>query len=140
VRHDRQRRAADALGLGRDPDGRYPVVVDAAGTTASLGQAVGATERGGRVVLVALPWDPIGIPITAVFKEVTIVPAVYYGRADGHSEFARAGHILAAHPELAGAIVTHRFGLVDGPAAFAVAADRAAGAIKVQVLPDEVGL
>jgi len=43
--------------------------------------------------------------------------------------------VLAAVPELPGALVTHRFGLDDAPEAFRVAGDRAAGAIKVQLEP-----
>ena len=43
--------------------------------------------------------------------------------------------MLAATPDLADALVTHRFGLDDAAEAFRVAGDRAAGAIKVQLAP-----
>jgi threonine dehydrogenase-like Zn-dependent dehydrogenase len=43
--------------------------------------------------------------------------------------------ILAAHPQIAIALITHRFGLGEATRAFAVAADRAHGAIKVVLHP-----
>jgi len=66
-----------------------------------------------------------------VLKEVSVLPAVYYSRA----EFEDAAHVLARHPELPELVVTHRFGLDEAAAAFTVAGDRAAGAIKVHLLP-----
>jgi len=110
-------------------------VVDAAGTASSAEQAVHAAERGGRLVLVALPWTPMAYGIALVLKEVTVVPAVFYGRADGVREFELAAEFLGRHPELPGVLVTHRFPLDEAAAAFAVAGDRASGAIKVHLLP-----
>jgi threonine dehydrogenase-like Zn-dependent dehydrogenase len=43
--------------------------------------------------------------------------------------------MLAARPELPGTIITHRFPLDAATEAFAVASDRAAGAIKVVLEP-----
>ena len=55
ARHLAQLAAAGALGAGTTVCGRYRAVIDAAGTASSMEQAVRAAERGGRVVLVALP-------------------------------------------------------------------------------------
>jgi threonine dehydrogenase-like Zn-dependent dehydrogenase len=63
------------------------------------------------------------------------VPSYTYGHHHGEREFEEAAEVLAAHPELADAIVTHRFPLADAPEAFRTAADRAAGAIKVVIEP-----
>ena len=43
--------------------------------------------------------------------------------------------LLAAHPDIARTLVTHEFPLEDAPEAFRVAADRAAGALKVVLHP-----
>jgi 2-desacetyl-2-hydroxyethyl bacteriochlorophyllide A dehydrogenase len=131
ARHAAQRAAAEALGAGVVASGRYDVVIDAAGTPSSMEQAVRAGERGGRIVLVALPWAPVPLSATMVLKEVTVVPAIFYTRSD----FEAAASVLARQPSLPGVVVTHRFGLEDATSAFGVAADRAAGAIKVHLLP-----
>jgi len=81
--------------------------------------------------LVALPWDPSTLPVSAVLKEVTIVPAVYYGLHEGVDEFRSAAQALGRNPWWVDTVVTHRFRLSDAAAAFNTAIDRAAGAIKV---------
>jgi threonine dehydrogenase-like Zn-dependent dehydrogenase len=131
ARHAAQRAAADALGAGAAASGRYPLVIDAAGTASSMAEGVRAADRGGRLVLVALPWEPVPFGLGLVLKEVALLPAIYYTRA----EFAAAAQVLGRHPELAGLLVTHRFGLDEAADAFRVAGDRAAGAIKVHLLP-----
>jgi threonine dehydrogenase-like Zn-dependent dehydrogenase len=136
VRHDAQGRAAEALGLevglGRDCD----VVFEAAGTSSGFDDAVRACTRGGTIGLVSTTWEPISISfLSAQMREVTIVPAFMYGEAHGQREFEIAAGIVAAHPELAPAIISHRFGLDDAPHAFDVAAGRAHGAIKVVLHP-----
>ena len=68
-------------------------------------------------------------------KEATLVPAFTYGHTHQGSEFEEAVRVLAATPDLPGAVITHRFPLDDAPEAFRVAADRTSGAIKVVVDP-----
>jgi threonine dehydrogenase-like Zn-dependent dehydrogenase len=46
-----------------------------------------------------------------------------------------AARLLVEVPDLAAAVVTHRFGLDEAAEAFRVAADRSAGAIKVVLEP-----
>jgi threonine dehydrogenase-like Zn-dependent dehydrogenase len=87
-------------------------------------------------VLVSTTWDPINVSfLNAQMREVTLAPAFTYGEAHGEREFETAGRILATRPEIATALVTHRFGLDDARHAFAVAADRSHGAIKVVLHP-----
>ncbi|WP_181784032.1 zinc-binding dehydrogenase, partial [Pseudonocardia pini] len=135
ARHSAQIEAAAALGAGTEPTGRYAVVVEAAGSTGSFAQAIRFAQRGGRIALVALPWEPLQVTQAAVLKEVTIVPAIYYGHHEGTDEFAESAALLARHPEIAPALVTHRFGFDDAAEAFRVAAERSAGSIKVHLLP-----
>ncbi|HET9731031.1 MAG TPA: alcohol dehydrogenase, partial [Acidimicrobiia bacterium] len=95
-----------------------------------------ACRRLGTVLLVSTTWEPIAVSwLTAQMRELTLVPAMMYGHAHGAREFDTAAQILAVHPEIVDALITHRFGLDDAPHAFAVAADRAAGAIKVVLHP-----
>jgi threonine dehydrogenase-like Zn-dependent dehydrogenase len=58
-----------------------------------------------------------------------------YGRAGPSRDFDAAAAILAARPEVAATLITHRFPLDAATDAFAVAADRKAGAIKVVLEP-----
>ena len=135
ARHPAQRAAAEAMGVGDTATGRYSLVVDAAGTGSSADQAVRAAEHGGRLVLVALPWEAASYGIALVLKEITVVPAIYYGRDGGIREFGQAADFLGRHPALPGVLVTHRFPLEQAAEAFRIAGDRASGAIKVTLQP-----
>jgi 2-desacetyl-2-hydroxyethyl bacteriochlorophyllide A dehydrogenase len=136
ARHDAQRRAAEALGLALEAPRDRDVVFEAAGTTSGFDDAVRACRRTGTIALVSTTWEPIPISfLNAQMREVTIVPAFVYGEAHGQREFDTAASISAAHPEIAPALITHRFGLDEAAHAFAVAGDRAAGAIKVVLHP-----
>jgi 2-desacetyl-2-hydroxyethyl bacteriochlorophyllide A dehydrogenase len=136
ARHDAQRRAAEALGLALDAPRDRDVVFEAAGTSSGFDDAVRACRRAGTIGLVSTTWEPIPISfLNAQMREVTIVPAFVYGEAHGHREFDTAAAISAAHPEIAAALISHRFDLDEAPRAFAVAGDRAHGAIKVVLHP-----
>ncbi len=136
ARHDAQRKAAELLGLTIGTPRNCDVVFEAAGTASGFDDAVRACRRGGTIVLVSTTWEPITLTfLNAQLRELTIVPAFTYGEAHGEREFDTAAKILAAHPEIPDALVTHRFGLDDAPHAFGVASDRAQGAIKVVLQP-----
>ncbi len=136
ARHDAQRRAAEMLGIAVDASRDCDVVFEAAGTSSGFDDAARRCGRTGTIVLVSTTWEPITISfLNAQMRELRIVPAFVYGEAHGEREFEAAGRILAAHPQIASALVTHRFGLDEAPHAFAVAADRAHGAIKVVLHP-----
>lgn len=136
ARHDVQREAAERLGLGRALSGRYDVVFDAAGTESSLASAVECVLPGGTVVMPAIYWDAVPLPgMTIGLKEIALRPALYWGCHDGRRETDVAAEVLARLPDLPAALITHRFPLDRAAEAFAVAADRSAGAIKVVVEP-----
>jgi 2-desacetyl-2-hydroxyethyl bacteriochlorophyllide A dehydrogenase len=136
ARHDAQRNAAETFGIATDVPRNCDVVIDAAGTTSGFDDAVRRCRRAGTLVLVSTTWEAIPISfLNAQMREQTIIPAFVYGEAHGQREFDTAVGILADHPEIAPAMITHRFGLDEAPHAFEVAGDRAQGAIKVVLHP-----
>ena len=90
---------------------------------------------GGAIVVVATYWEPVTIGTALLTKEARVLPSAMYGHDHGPSEFEAAAALLADRPEIADALVHHRFGLDDAPEAFRVAGDRATGAIKVVLEP-----
>jgi threonine dehydrogenase-like Zn-dependent dehydrogenase len=135
ARHPHQRAAGELLGAGARVGEEYGVVIDAAGTQGSLDDAVTRVRPGGAIVVVATYWEPVTIGTELLSKEVRVLPSAMYGHDHGPSEFEAAAALLADRPDVADALVHHRFGLDDAPEAFRVAGDRAAGAIKVVLEP-----
>jgi threonine dehydrogenase-like Zn-dependent dehydrogenase len=136
--------------------GEYDVVVEAAGTEGALVTAIDHARPGGTVSLPGVYWDGLALPnvMTMFLKEVRLVPSSMYGcargvhahgasepgavpgpDADPAGELRVAARLLTDVPDLAAAVVTHRFGLDEAAEAFRVAADRSAGAIKVVLEP-----
>ena len=136
ARHDAQKEAAERLGAVPLTDEPYDIVVEAAGTSSALADAVKKCRPGGKIVILGSYWDPVELPgIEISMKEVTLVPSSMYGRHGPTRDMDVAAAALAQLPELPDAIITHRFPL-DAPAeAFATAANRASGAIKVVLEP-----
>ncbi len=135
ARHPHQQAAAESLGAV-PVEGRYDLVVDAAGTSSAIEQAVALARPGTSIALLGTHWDGLqapGLPLST--KELSLVSAFAYGRHAGGRDVDDAAALLAAVPELAPAMVTHRFPLDDAAEAFRVAADRSAGAIKVVLEP-----
>ncbi len=137
ARHDHQRAAVERLGgsATMDDAGSYDVVFDAVGTSESLAASIGAARTEGRVGLVGSLWGPTQIDMRVCLKEVEIIPSMLYRRSALGRDFERAVEVLAAEPAFADTLITHRFPLDAAPEAFAVARDRAAGAIKVVMEP-----
>ena len=137
ARHERQIEAAARLGAGTLEGNGYDVVIEAAGTASALAEAADRCRPGGTIVLLGSYWDgSVEMPGMAIgMKELTLVPAVMYGRVGPSRDIDVAATILAHRPELPEIIVTHRFPLDAAAEAFRVAADRSAGAIKVVLEP-----
>ena len=136
ARHDAQREAADRLGAAPLTDEPYDIVVDAAGTASALTEAAARCRPGGTMLLLAAYWEGLELPFADVFmKELTVLPSSMYGRAGAVRDIEAAASVLAAVPELPEAVITHRFPLDAAGEAFATAANRAAGAIKVVLEP-----
>lgn len=136
VRHKHQRAAAERLGAG-EPSGDYDVVIEAVGSESGVARCAELATPGGRVVLLGVFPQAVPVPGTmTLIRELSWISAMAYGRApDGVRDIERAAQMLAANPEIARTLITHRFGLDDAQEAFRVAQDRAAGAIKVSIHP-----
>jgi threonine dehydrogenase-like Zn-dependent dehydrogenase len=135
ARHDRQIAAGERLGATRAA-GEYDVVVDAAGSESAL-RTVGALCRpGATVVELSTHFGLVPVPgLAALMKELRFLWSFTYGTHAGGRDLDTAAMLLARQPEIAAAIVTHRFPLHDAAEAFRVAGDRSAGAIKVVLEP-----
>lgn len=134
-RHEHQRVAATALGAG-DVHGRYDVVFEAAGSDSAIATATELVAPGGRVVLLGASHATYTVPTASTLtKEITFVASIGRARPDGNREFLDAARVLAEAPDIARVLVTHRFPLARAADAFAVAADRRSGAIKVVLHP-----
>jgi threonine dehydrogenase-like Zn-dependent dehydrogenase len=68
-----------------------------------------------------------------VVKEVRIVGSMTYGRTIARADFEWALEILSRDPTGFARLITHRFELAELASAFATAADKRSGAIKVSV-------
>jgi len=136
ARHPHQREAGERLGAAVVDAGEYDVVVEAAGTEAALTQAAELCRPGGLVLFLSTHWGPVPIPgFPALMKELAFRWSYTYGTHPGGRDVDDAAALLARTPTIASTLVTHRFPLDEAPRAFAVAADRAAGAIKVVLEP-----
>jgi 2-desacetyl-2-hydroxyethyl bacteriochlorophyllide A dehydrogenase len=139
ARHDAQRTAGQRLGAGTiadDASSTYDVVIDAAGTTESLQQCIHLAKPGARMILLATYWGGMQIPgFDLCMKEVNVIPSAQYNRQGPSRDVDVAATILATTPIVAQSLITHRFPLDAAAQAFAVAADRSAGAIKVVLEP-----
>lgn len=111
------------------------VVVETVGGQANtLEEALPLVRRGGSIVVLGLFHSmPALNGILLVVKEIHLVGSMTYGRTLAGADFERALHLLAAHHQEFASIVTHRFPLDDIATAFATAADKHSGAIKVSV-------
>lgn len=135
ARYPHQREAGDRLGAG-SPRGQYDLTVEAAGSDSSLAACVKWTTPGGRIAVVGMPTGDLKVPgIPFMMNEITMVGCNCYDSSHGSHEFADAAAVLAADPDIAATVITHRFPLSEAAEAFRVAGDRAAGAIKVVLEP-----
>jgi threonine dehydrogenase-like Zn-dependent dehydrogenase len=129
ARHRHQQEMVERLGARVDesPTGQDVAAAAAAGPE-GVALATKAVRPGGRVLVLNEPHDPF-LPPEAVLKEITAVTSLAYA-GDGPRDIDDAVTLLADNPAL-GDLITHRFPLAEAERAFAIAADRASGSIKV---------
>ena len=136
ARHPHQWEAGERLGARAGTDGLYDVVVEAAGTRESLARAVDLVAPHGMVVVLGVHLGTVEVNWSPLFhREAHLVPSLGYCRHDGGREMEHAAEMLAADPEIARTIITHRFPIADAAEAFRVAGDKSAGAIRVMIEP-----
>lgn len=122
--------------LSRETD--FDVVVETVGGRApTLPAAVAALAPGGCVCVLGLFLGTIELePFPLLLKEATLAWSNCYDRrGPGPADFRRAADLVAEERERLAGLVTHRFGLDRVEEAFATAADKRSGAVKVGVLP-----
>jgi L-iditol 2-dehydrogenase len=152
AKHDHQVAAARSAGaahvvqLGQAkpsealPDGGpgLDVVIDTVAQGTSLNTAIDVCRNGGRVVLVGEVTRPMLAALSSlVHGEKTLTGSFCYAEEDGVHDFERAMTLISAGTVDVDALVSHRFPLADLEAAFATAADKSGGAVKVVVTMPE---
>ncbi len=131
ARYEHQKQAAELLGGNTEPSGHYDVVVDAVGNTASIAEAIQHCKPMGRIAFVGTLWEDASIDMSFCSKEIELIAATTYRSVHPKGEFHEAGKALSAVPEIARALISHRFPLEAASEAFTTANNRASGAIKV---------
>lgn len=118
-------------------DNPVDVVIETVGGSAStINDAIEAVRPAGTVAVLGIFTNPppcAAVPL--VVKEVRMVGSLTYGRSGPRTDFDVALQLLAAEESRVRALITHRFELDEAPAAFATAADKHQGAIKVTIRP-----
>ena len=116
--------------------GEYDIVIDCAGTSTALAQAAQAARPRGRLLLLASYWEGVQLPTNEMgMKNLTIEVSSLYSQQGLFRDVDAAAQLLGRFPQIADALITHRLPLDAAVEAFAIAADRRAGAIKVVLEP-----
>lgn len=148
ARYPRQAELAKALGADRVyasadhmlddlGDQLIDVVIETVGGRAeTLTEAVGVARAGATIVMVGVFEDSPSIPgLGFMAKELTLRGSNCYAHDGRVGDFRLATELVDRHRDLLPDLISHRFALDQVAEAFAAAADKSAGAIKVQVIP-----
>jgi threonine dehydrogenase-like Zn-dependent dehydrogenase len=147
ARHDHQRQMAEAMGAttvasaaeaGAALGGSAPDVVleTVGGSAPTITEAVGVVRSGGTIVMLGVFDGNAKVPgLEFSRKEIRLVGSNCYARAGMRTDFDVAVGLLARHRDLVRQVVTHRFALADVNDAFAAAADKSSGSLKVAIEP-----
>jgi 2-desacetyl-2-hydroxyethyl bacteriochlorophyllide A dehydrogenase len=136
ARHRHQMAAGDRLGAKVGTEGLYDVVIEAAGTEASLASCGELVAPGGTIVVLGVHFGPVHLDWMPLFhREARLIPSLGYCAHDGGREMEDAAAMLADVPDIARTVITHRFPIDDAVEAFRVASDKTEGAIRVVIEP-----
>lgn len=133
------RSAADLLAAVGDR--LIDVVIETVGGQAdTMAEAVHLARPGGTIVMLGVFDDRVSMPgLELMLKELTVIGSNCYAHDARIGDFERATELVTAHRDLLPELVSHRFGLDQVADAFAAAADKTVGAVKVQVMPGAGG-
>ena len=133
ARYPHQHAIRERLRVG-EPEGRYDLVIEAAGSPSAIQRCVELVKPGGSIVVLGVVYGPLDIPFPSLLtKEVKLIASMGYCGHPGEREMCHVADMLAARPEIGDSLITHRFALEDAPEAFRVAGDRESGAVKVAI-------
>jgi threonine dehydrogenase-like Zn-dependent dehydrogenase len=120
-----------------EPAARWPLVIETVGGDAdTLRDAERAIAPRGRIVVLGVFSGSVVLdPWPVLLKEATLTWSLCYSRPEGGSDFEEAIRLLAEDPDLFARVLTHQVPLARVDRAFALAADKTSGAIKVTVTP-----
>jgi L-iditol 2-dehydrogenase len=136
ARHAAQLQAGEQLGARLNAGSDYDLVIDCAGTSESIAQAVSLCKPGATLLLLATYWGGLTLPAFEVtMKQLKIITSSSQARSGLTRDVDIAASAMVKNPAIARALITHRFPLEAVEEAFAVANNRAAGAIKVTFNP-----
>jgi len=136
ARHPHQREATERLGARVGADTGCDVVVEAAGSPEAIARAIELVGPHGTIVMLGVHLGKVELDWMPLFhREARVVPSLGYCRHEGGREMDDAAAMLAADPEIARTLITHRFPIEDATEAFRVAGERSSGAIRVVIEP-----
>jgi 2-desacetyl-2-hydroxyethyl bacteriochlorophyllide A dehydrogenase len=137
ARYPHQQEVAERLGASVGIDGLYDVVIEAAGSPASMARAVELVAPGGSIAVLGVhSTGRLDLDFFTLFnREARIIPSLGYCANEDGREMQEAAAMLAADTDIVRALITHRFPIEDAAEAFRVANDKSLGAIRVVVEP-----
>ncbi len=136
ARYDAQKAVGERLGAKTELAGDYDVVIDCAGTSGSIADSVRLARPAGALLLLATYWEGLTLPgFEVAGKELRINSSASYARHGAVRDIDVAVAVMARNPEIAASVITHRIPLDAAEDGFAIAGNRAAGAIKVVLAP-----
>ncbi len=128
--------SADHAGRELGERGADAVIETVGGRARTVTDAVRLVRPGGIVCMLGVFEGDTALPaLDFSLKEVSLVGSNCYARVGASSDFAAAVGLLRARLTAARSLVTHRFALERVNEAFATAADKSTGSIKVTLTP-----
>lgn len=109
-----------------------PVVIECAGTPASIQNAVACTYKGGTISIIGIPVDPVAIDV----RKIVLDEIDFRGARANQNEQEEVWPLMADGRIDVQTLITHTYALKDFPEALDTFNERRGGAIKVLVKPE----